>query len=84
MPDDPEQRFQSLLERYVYDLMGENGYHVRAQVRVGYPTNHRYRIDLVVEGMQGRLAVECDGDQWHDPEPLFSAGGKMRLESESV
>ena len=35
---------------------------------VGDPTNHRYRIDLVVEGMQGRLAVECDGDEWHGPE----------------
>lgn len=23
------------------------------------------RIDLLIEGMQGRLAVECDGDQWH-------------------
>ena len=23
------------------------------------------RIDLVVEGGQARLAVECDGDQWH-------------------
>jgi len=23
------------------------------------------RIDLVVEGGQGRLAVECDGDHWH-------------------
>jgi hypothetical protein len=35
---------------------------------VGDPTSHRYRIDLVVEGMQGRLAVECDGDRWHGPE----------------
>ncbi|TCN21085.1 uncharacterized protein DUF559 [Mesobacillus foraminis] len=23
------------------------------------------RIDLVIEGMRTRLAVECDGDQWH-------------------
>ncbi len=23
------------------------------------------RIDLLIEGMRGRLAVECDGDQWH-------------------
>ena len=23
------------------------------------------RIDLVVEGGQSRLAVECDGDEWH-------------------
>lgn len=22
-------------------------------------------IDLLIDGMQGRLAVECDGDQWH-------------------
>ena len=26
------------------------------------------RIDLLIEGMRGRLAVECDGDQWHGPE----------------
>jgi very-short-patch-repair endonuclease len=24
-----------------------------------------YRIDLVVEGQQNRLAIECDGEQWH-------------------
>lgn len=27
-----------------------------------------YRIDLVVEGIDRRLAVECDGDAWHGPE----------------
>lgn len=26
------------------------------------------RIDLVVDGGQGRLAIECDGDYWHGPE----------------
>lgn len=26
------------------------------------------RIDLVVEGGRARLAVECDGDQWHGPD----------------
>ena len=26
------------------------------------------RIDLVVEGLDNRLAVECDGDAWHGPE----------------
>jgi very-short-patch-repair endonuclease len=25
-------------------------------------------IDLVIEGREGRLAVECDGDIWHGPE----------------
>ncbi len=27
-----------------------------------------YRIDLVVEGLANRLAVECDGEAWHGPE----------------
>jgi very-short-patch-repair endonuclease len=27
-----------------------------------------YFIDMVVEGMHGRLAVECDGDKWHGPD----------------
>lgn len=62
------QRFDSQLERYVFRLITDKGFHVRTQVCVGDPTNHRYRIDQVVEGMQGRLAVECDGDQWHGPE----------------
>lgn len=65
---DKSHRFESELERKVFDLIAEKGYHVRTQVSVGDPTNHRYRIDLVVEGMQGRLAVECDGDQWHGPD----------------
>ncbi len=26
------------------------------------------RIDLVVEGLENRLGVECDGDAWHGPE----------------
>ncbi len=28
----------------------------------------RYRIDIVVNGPDGRLAVECDGDSWHGEE----------------
>jgi very-short-patch-repair endonuclease len=38
-------------------------YRVRPQVKVA-----GYRIDLVVEGLQNRLAVECDGEAWHGPE----------------
>ena len=63
-----EQHFDSEFEREVYRLLTDKGFHVRTQVCIGDPTNHRYRIDLVVEGMQGRLAVECDGDQWHGPD----------------
>jgi very-short-patch-repair endonuclease len=60
-------QFGSQFEQHVFQRIREKGYYVQTQVCVGDPTNHRYRIDLVVEGMQGRLAVECDGDQWHGP-----------------
>ena len=63
--DEEQQRFDSEFERHVYQRITDRGFHVRTQVCVGDPVNHRYRIDLVVEGMQGRLAVECDGDEWH-------------------
>ncbi|MBN2308961.1 MAG: hypothetical protein JXR94_08330 [Candidatus Hydrogenedentes bacterium] len=66
--EENEQRFDSKFERDVFRLIIERGFHVRTQVCVGDPTNHRYRIDLVVEGMQGKLAVECDGDEWHGAE----------------
>ncbi len=38
-------------------------FRVRPQVAVA-----GYRIDLVVEGLDERLAVECDGDEWHGAE----------------
>lgn len=60
-----EQEFDSDFERDVYRIITARGFYVRSQVCVGDPASHRYRIDLVVEGMQGRLAVECDGDRWH-------------------
>jgi very-short-patch-repair endonuclease len=63
-----EQKFDSQFERDVFRAITQRNFHVRTQVCIGDPTNHRYRIDLVVEGMKGRLAVECDGDQWHGPE----------------
>ena len=66
--EEQDQRFDSDFERNVFRRITDRGFHVRTQVGVGDTTNHRYRIDLVVEGMQGRLAVECDGDQWHGPE----------------
>lgn len=68
VPDTGSHRFDSRFERDVFQLVCDRGFYVRTQVCVGDPTNHRYRIDLVVEGMQGRIAVECDGDEWHGPE----------------
>lgn len=66
--NEKEQKFDSQFERDVFLAITQRNFHVRTQVCIGDPTNHRYRIDLVVEGMKGRLAVECDGDQWHGPE----------------
>ena len=32
----------------------------RAEVEVGH-----YRIDLVIDGENDSLAIECDGERWH-------------------
>lgn len=57
-------RCESDFEREVYDRLNSAGYRVLPQVAAG-----GYRIDLVVEGAGGRrLAVECDGDQYHGPD----------------
>jgi superfamily I DNA and/or RNA helicase len=55
--------FDSDFERDVFRHITGRGYRVRTQYRVG-----RYRIDLVVEGGGGRLAIELDGDAYHGPE----------------
>lgn len=63
----PEDRlvgpFDSLFEQRVHNRIFDRGYSVIPQ----YETNG-YRIDLVIVGAQGKLAVECDGDHWHGPE----------------
>jgi very-short-patch-repair endonuclease len=58
---DLRARCESPFEREVYDELTRRGFRVNPQVKVG-----SYRIDLVVEGdNDARLAVECDGDQYH-------------------
>lgn len=59
-PPDP---FDSWFEVDVYLQIIQRGYRVSCQLSVA-----GYRIDLVVEGLRGKLAIECDGDQWHGPE----------------
>jgi very-short-patch-repair endonuclease len=68
MVEETRHRFESQFERDVFHMIADRGFHARTQVCIGDQTSHRYRIDIVVEGMQGRLAVECDGDRWHGPE----------------
>jgi very-short-patch-repair endonuclease len=60
---DPADLCESDLERAVLQELTARGYTVRPQVEVGH-----YRIDLVVEGQQGRLAVECDAGRPASPE----------------
>jgi len=55
--------FDSWFEVDVFLKVHDKGYRVHPQFKVA-----GYRIDLLVEGMQGRLAVECDGDEWHGAE----------------
>lgn len=66
-------RCQSDFERAVYDCIDVLGYRVIPQYRVA-----GYYIDLVVEGMKNRLAVECDGDQWHGPEQYEADMARQR------
>ena len=58
-----EDLFESGFEKDVFSLISSNGYAINPQVKVG-----QYRVDLVVEGLRNRLAIECDGDSWHGVE----------------
>ncbi len=61
--DGLEARCESTFERDVLDELVKRGFRVSPQHPVGH-----LRIDLVVEGAGDRLAIECDGDQFHGPE----------------
>lgn len=55
---------ESGFERDVYSSLVELGFRVTPQVKSG-----AYRIDMVVEGANDtRLAIECDGDEFHGPD----------------
>lgn len=61
VPDDVRvEPFDSLFEQRVYNDIVARGYFVVPQFDA-----YGYRLDLVVEGSNGRLAIECDGDYWH-------------------
>lgn len=54
-----------VFEGIVLRRLMERGYNVLPQHQVG-----AYYIDLVVVGNGRRLAIECDGEQFHGPEKL--------------
>ncbi|HEU5380528.1 MAG TPA: AAA domain-containing protein [Ktedonobacteraceae bacterium] len=61
-----EQQTESEFEKQVLQRLIRAGYQVIPQWRVG-----AYRIDMVVESHGQRLAIECDGDRYHQtPEKL--------------
>jgi very-short-patch-repair endonuclease len=55
----------SPFEKLVIKRLVDAGYRIHPQ----WPVGSR-RIDMVVEGITRRLAVECDGERWHTPEQL--------------
>ncbi|GAA2540971.1 hypothetical protein GCM10010210_09160 [Pseudonocardia hydrocarbonoxydans] len=55
--DRRDDRFDSLFEQAVFLDLAGRGYHVLPQVTV-----HGRRVDLVVTGAGGVVAVECDGE----------------------
>ena len=51
---------ESEFEKEVMKTLQTQGYKVYAQWKVG-----SYRIDMVVEDGDKRIAIECDGERWH-------------------
>ncbi len=66
-------KFESSFEKEVYCWLADKGYSITPQVKVGH-----YRIDLVVEGVNSRLGVECDGAKWHPPEKWWDDQVRQR------
>lgn len=59
------KRTESEFERLVVHRLVSAGFRVTTQWRVG-----SYRIDMVVEGSNRKLAIECDGERWHTADEL--------------
>src|SRR5580704_1500802 len=71
--EEKSKRTESVFEREVLKRLVRAGYRVTPQWRVG-----AYRIDLVVEANEKRMAVECDGDRYH---PLDKLGDDMERQA---
>ncbi|MCY6959223.1 AAA domain-containing protein [Clostridium brassicae] len=49
---------ESQFQKDVYRMIKENGYEVKPQVIVG-----EYKIDFVIEGVNHKIAIDCNGDK---------------------
>jgi very-short-patch-repair endonuclease len=67
-------RVESPFEREVAKRLTDAGFRVRQQMSVGH-----FRIDMVVEGDDKRLAVECDGDRYRSPESLAEGTARQAV-----
>lgn len=66
---------ESGFEKQVYSELFTRGYRVVPQVKAG-----SFRIDMVVEGgNDSRLAIECDGDEFHGPDRWQADMGRQRV-----
>lgn len=63
--EDPPRPFDSWFEVDVALDIAGRGYTVVPQFKFG-----EYRIDLVVQGGNAMLAVECDGEYWHGQDAM--------------
>jgi very-short-patch-repair endonuclease len=72
--DSPPSPFDSWFEVDVFLRISDRGYRVIPQFEVA-----GYYIDLVVEGMKGRIAVECDGDECHGLEQFDNDMARQRM-----
>lgn len=68
-------RCESRFEKQVYTELFSRGYRVLPQVKAG-----SFRIDMVVEGANDtRLAIECDGDEFHGPDRWTTDMNRQRV-----
>lgn len=69
--------FDSWFEVDVFLELANRRYQLMPQYVVN-PNENTYRIDMVVMGMNGKLAIECDGDHWHGPAEYESDMARQR------
>ena len=66
---------ESGFEKQVYSALVNKGFRVIPQVKAG-----AFRIDMVVEGERdARLAIECDGDEFHGPDRWAADMSRQRV-----
>lgn len=75
LADGAFEKCDSQFERDVLQRIFDRGYE---RVHVQYPVG-QYRIDIVIEGPDGRLAIECDGDRWHGEDKWDADRNRQRV-----